>query len=135
MSRDANLARSKNPKPALANNREDPITAFEILNYPGRTFCDISFVTSNRIPELQKEERGVIKYYLIISMAGSLTSQPVLAAEPFMDSAPGHCFLCKLTTSSSIVEPRADDCPKPDQISRSYPNEQREARSDSRVTD
>jgi hypothetical protein len=77
----------------------------------------------------------VIKPYLIIPMAAGLLGEPVLAAEPFMDGAPGHCFLCRLMTPSSAVKSQTDDCPKPDQISRSFPQEQREARSDSRVAD
>jgi hypothetical protein len=77
----------------------------------------------------------VIKPYLIISMAAGLLSEPVLAAEPFMDGAPGHCLLCELMTPNSVAKLQPDNCPKPDQISRSLPNEQREARSDSRVMD
>ena len=77
----------------------------------------------------------MIKPYPIISMAAALLSEPVLAAEPFMDGAPGHCFLCGLMTPSSAAKSQTDDCPKPDQISRSFPHERREARSDSRVVD
>jgi hypothetical protein len=83
---------------------------------------------------LQKEDHRVIKPYLIISMAAAVLSEPVLAAEPFMDGAPGHCFLCGLMPSSAIKS-QTDTCPKPDQISRSFPHERREARSDSRVAD
>lgn len=78
----------------------------------------------------------MVKPYLIISMAGGLLSEPVLAAEPFMDGAQGHCFLCGLMTTNSVAKSQPDNCPKPDQISRSYPNEQREARRDDiHVTD
>lgn len=77
----------------------------------------------------------MIKPHLIISIAAALLSKPVLAAEPFMDGAPGHCFLCGLMTPSSVAKPQTENCPKPDQISRSLPQERREARSDSRVVD
>jgi hypothetical protein len=77
----------------------------------------------------------VIKSCLIISMAAGLASQPVLAAEPFMDGAPGHCLLCGPIPPNSVAKSQSNNCPKPDQISRSFPNEQREARSDRRVMD
>jgi hypothetical protein len=82
-------------------------------------------------PALQKEDRHVIKPYLIISIAAGLLSRPVLAAEPFMDGAPGYCFLCGLMTPRPSVKSQPDNCPKPDEISRSLPQERREARSDS----
>jgi hypothetical protein len=77
----------------------------------------------------------VIKPYLIISMATAAMSKPVLAAEPFMDGAPGHCFLCGLMTPNTAVKSQTDNCPKPNQISRAFPNGQREARNDGRDAD
>jgi hypothetical protein len=137
MSRAIELARSKNPKPVLANDLWRGITALEILNYPRRTFCDISFVAepATRIPGLQKEDCRVIKPYLIISIAAAVMSKPVLAAEPFMDGAPGHCFLCELLAPNSVAKSQTDNCPKPNQISRSFSDQQREAKSDSRLAD
>ncbi|GLI95476.1 hypothetical protein [Methylocystis echinoides] len=77
----------------------------------------------------------MIKPYLIISIAVGLLSQPVVAAEPFMDGAAGHCFLCGLMTPRLSVKSQPDNCPQPDQTSRSLPQERREARSDTRVVD
>jgi hypothetical protein len=73
------------------------------------------------------------RIFVIAAVAG-LASPPASAAEPFMDSAPGHCFLCQLFKPRAAVNSQDDNCAKPDQISLPPSRDRREARSDGAAT-
>jgi hypothetical protein len=72
------------------------------------------------------------RIFVIAALAG-LASPAARAAEPFMDSAPGHCFPCQFSKPRAIRS-KEDTCAEPDQISQSAPSVKRQARGGGHVT-